>query len=41
MRSRGYVQTFEIAAPTEPAMAWPSAGRASPSGESKDDDFCD
>lgn len=30
MRAIGYVQTFEIAAPVEPAMAWPRAGRAGP-----------
>ena len=30
MRASGYVQTFEIAAPVEPAMAWPRAGRAGP-----------
>ena len=30
MSASGYVQTFEIAAPVEPAMAWPRAGRAGP-----------
>lgn len=30
MRASGYVQMFEIAAPVEPAMAWPRAGRAGP-----------
>ena len=30
MRARGYVQTFEIAAPVEPAIAWPRAGKAGP-----------
>ena len=30
MRASGYVQTFEIAAPVEPAMAWPRAGKAGP-----------
>ena len=30
MRASGYVQTFEIAAPVEPAIAWPNAGRAGP-----------
>jgi hypothetical protein len=28
MTSRGYVARFEIAAPVEPAMTWPRAGRA-------------
>ncbi len=30
MRASGYVHTFEIAAPVEPAIAWPRAGRAGP-----------
>ena len=30
MRASGYVQTLEIAAPVEPAIAWPRAGRAGP-----------
>ena len=30
MRASGYVQRFEMAAPVEPAMAWPRAGRAGP-----------
>lgn len=30
MRASGYVQMFEIAAPVEPAMACPRAGRAGP-----------
>lgn len=30
MRASGYVQMFEMAAPVEPAMAWPRAGRAGP-----------
>ena len=30
IRSRGYVKTLEIAAPVEPAIACPTAGRAGP-----------
>lgn len=30
IRARGYVETLEMAAPADPARAWPRAGRAGP-----------